>query len=867
MSTEFKLIAIRPLKECEGHIRKCLSIGETYYFSNDYKISEDGEEIDFRKSNLKPLSNRFFSLGEKQTTISPVVNISAIVGKNGDGKSSIIELMMRLINNCALYYNFNIQYHDLLKAKGVNAVLYYRINDDFFYLKEENSDIAIYHIAKIIHEGDQLKIKLTKRKLEENEVKKEFFYTMVSNYSHYAYNIYDFNREWDPSIRNQDDNEKCWLFKIFHKNDGYQTPLVLHPYRDKGNIDVNIEKYLSSQRLLTLFINATNPENDSSSFRNINDQYAELLLLKEPKSSKLQDKIIIEYFEEVRGKSLLESIIINLEGIIDQTSDLKQVEKQSSPIDHYLKEIEEYYLDPLNRIWQKVIKPNKKIFDTILKWLPEFSINNLSDAKTDLAILLNKLSILSNNLSEVKYKSDTITNINKVVDNYSSINYFSFNILQIQRIDLVDHICDIWSGQTNLDINLEDYSFDLTNATLIKSYSELSLLEKSYHYIIYKTIQILDRYPNYNDSCYGFNNLALAFENRNMLKEASDSVNNGFVTLFKDLKEDKSHITLKLRQSLNFKIEISKNKDIYKKIEHDTFNKYNESIKGTLIEQEGPQTSNNLDDSNYFVLSLEELKKYYNKEVIELDQLPPPIFQCDIYLKHIKEKEIYTPVSALSSGEKQMLNSISAIVYHLQNISSVPSDGLVKYSFVNLVLEEIELYFHPEYQRSFIKSLLSLIHNANLNKIKGINIIFVTHSPFILSDIPKRNVLFLEGGMPTDKMQENTFGANIHSLLKNGFFLDTLPIGDFAHSKINTLFAKLNSGDFSNDEFEDMYQDILLVGESYLRGQLLSLYNSYKLPKTEFKREQIYTKRISELESWLLDLDKQVSKAKNDKSK
>ena len=77
-------------------------------------------------------------------------------------------------------------------------------------------------------------------------------------------------------------------------------------------------------------------------------------------------------------------------------------------------------------------------------------------------------------------------------------------------------------------------------------------------------------------------------------------------------------------------------------------------------------------------------------------------------------------------------------------------------------------------------------------------------------------------------MQENTFGANIHAMLKNGFFLPNLTMGEFAYQKINGLFEKMNTGDFSKDEMDDIYQEILLVGEPFLRGQLLSMFNNYR---------------------------------------
>lgn len=58
------------------------------------------------------------------------------------------------------------------------------------------------------------------------ELSHDFFYTFVSNYSLYAYNSLELNKEYT------DDNQ-CWIEKIFHKNDGYQTPIVLNPYRKK----------------------------------------------------------------------------------------------------------------------------------------------------------------------------------------------------------------------------------------------------------------------------------------------------------------------------------------------------------------------------------------------------------------------------------------------------------------------------------------------------------------------------------------------------------------------------------------------------------------------------------------------------------
>jgi len=121
-----------------------------------------------------------------------------------------------------------------------------------------------------------------------------------------------------------------------------------------------------------------------------------------------------------------------------------------------------------------------------------------------------------------------------------------------------------------------------------------------------------------------------------------------------------------------------------------------------------------------------------------------------------------------------------------------------------------------------------MLRSITYKYIRNINVILVTHSPFVLSDIPKTNVLFLKDGRPNYGMQMNTFGANIHHLLKNGFFLPGLPMGEFAHRKIDVIFAKLNEGNFPQENLEQIYDDIMQVGEPVIRNELLGLYNGYR---------------------------------------
>ena len=123
--------------------------------------------------------------------------------------------------------------------------------------------------------------------------------------------------------------------------------------------------------------------------------------------------------------------------------------------------------------------------------------------------------------------------------------------------------------------------------------------------------------------------------------------------------------------------------------------------------------------------------------------MPPSFFDIRIELSKSDGAVIY--FDKMSSGERQFLFYMSTILYHVRNLDSVVDDvESVHYNYVNIVLEEVELYFHPEYQRQFIDKLINYLKKSQFNRIKHFNIIVVTHSPFILSDIPQDNVLFLK---------------------------------------------------------------------------------------------------------------------------
>lgn len=756
----FKLIGIRVFEGCEEHIYKCLHVGMMYYFCNDYVIGEGRRCVRRVSKNLKPIRNDFFGT-------CPEVNVSAVVGMNGDGKSTIVELIMRLVNNCAIAYELAAKAESLRRVEGVKAELFYMIDNVVYRMAEENgqNEPRVWKIADL---SDQSRDEWQLGPAEPVDVGAEmdkFFFTFVSNYSHYAYNIYDFHHEWEIRGDEEDDNEKCWLHYIFHKNDGYLAPITLHPYRDKGNIDINKEKSLSKQRLLSLFLNADNPNQNAQSFRRVNGKDAETLVLKEQKESKLQAKVVVDYFRNSRQKVVFNTVLNQISNVDrDGEFDDKEYERL---IDTVLPYFWEESLD-------EVINQDDDFRDFVEKmilWL-ERNQNKVFSNSSDIRQVLRRLNELKAKFSHL--------NLNVPHGRYGTMYGFlvKLNGAQLGRLDTVYRII----------------KFHHVDPTIVyKNFNDLTLEERCWHYIVYKTWSILETYPQYTKR------LEADKPQKGSVREYGHSLEECMQMIMSDRD---SHVTRKLRQVFNFFDE---------GLEH-----------GGLYERLG----NWREADNSLLVDLDTLKDHYYGGIIKPDHLPPAIYEWDLEFRKVGDLYNSIEFDSFSSGEKQMLNSIGAIIYHLQNLET---SSTVTYSNVNIILEEIELYYHPECQRAYINRLLELITGLNLENIQNINVIFVTHSPFILSDIPKNHVLFLNDGLAQNTMQENTFGANIHSLLKNGFFLPNLPMGEFAYQKINELFRKLNTGDIDREtELEDVYQQILLVGEPFLRNQLLGLYHALK---------------------------------------
>lgn len=712
----FKILGIRALKP--NPYLKNLSPQVLYTFTSDYEFKEKAirtgtfndiydvenkatypqDLYDLKMANDKPLS----------------VHITAIVGKNGSGKSSLLELLYlttyclaerkgytndRTFDKRQVDRGFTRDYFDEYREQ-VNSLIdqteieiYYEINKELYvFVTGEKQNLRMLNKAKGTWSRKGYKPEL-------------FFYSIVVNYSLYGLNS---------------KGNYYWLHALFHKNDGYKTPLVLNPFRDDGVIDVNSEMHLAQTRILTNLVDERLDTNHT-----------------------------------VAGKKI-----------------------------HLLK----FDVDP-----------------EAIGWVEGLRISEVFE------------------LTKKQHEVDLISVFERLVTGGKLVPNLNFD--DVRRVLL----------QSWKDKGLVGKAESNVDSPPSYNYVRMQLAE----YIITKLSKICHRYEDYH--------LFSEIIQHPKQKETEIRLLNDVTGFLARIREDRSHITLKLFQAINAYKHFYFHDKTWRKIRNP------DAIKQSIYRCE---------------VSIEELSIMVNDALEDNSQLdairfiPAAMFRPSIVLV---ENDAECPFSTLSSGEQHLLHAIHCVLYHLLNIDTLQSSK-VSYEYVNVVLDEIELYYHPEYQRQFVQTLMVYLKSLRLGTIKGLNLIFSTHSPFILSDIPHQNVLkLIKGKIDKVEFEERTFGANIHEMLARSFFLDADLVGAFAKKQIERLIKEINdledlrlqqsrgSNNIEISAYEllrteenttkTLAKGIDLIGERVVQLKLKEMYNQAMQPEDDEKAKALLAVR------------------------
>lgn len=193
-----------------------------------------------------------------------------------------------------------------------------------------------------------------------------------------------------------------------------------------------------------------------------------------------------------------------------------------------------------------------------------------------------------------------------------------------------------------------------------------------------------------------------------------------------------------------------------------------------------------------------------------------------------------TPDYHMSTGEGNLIEIFSQLYTYLSMHEESSGD-------IILLVDELESGMHLEWSRRLIKILINNLSEILEDEGKGreIQLIFTTHSPYMLSDIKPGNVIMIEKNQETGrsegKVLQNTFAKNIQEIMKENL-IDNI-YGDFALAKINSMISRLNGEMTQAENEEELLKEIHLISEPILRNKLLEMYDK-KYNTSEFSIEK-----------------------------
>jgi hypothetical protein len=167
----------------------------------------------------------------------------------------------------------------------------------------------------------------------------------------------------------------------------------------------------------------------------------------------------------------------------------------------------------------------------------------------------------------------------------------------------------------------------------------------------------------------------------------------------------------------------------------------------------------------------------------------------------------------ISSGHKAYLNIFASL--H-QELKSTRHEELV------LCIDEGDLYLHPKWQVEFFDKLINALPSLYSGKVQ---LILTSHSPFLLSDLPRQNITILDpeiGGAAMNgvELESNTFGGNLYDLYAESFFLGEKRTSDFAYKKIKSMIEKVEGNNLTQGEKNDLQRHIGIFGDEIVQFRL-----------------------------------------------
>lgn len=185
---------------------------------------------------------------------------------------------------------------------------------------------------------------------------------------------------------------------------------------------------------------------------------------------------------------------------------------------------------------------------------------------------------------------------------------------------------------------------------------------------------------------------------------------------------------------------------------------------------------------NYRHKGLEAVRRAFSRFIPDIEK---PRVQRQPKEELVVEKNGQVlPLTKLSDGEKSLFALIGDITRRLdltyafhQNVNILEMSGVI-------LIDEIEQHLHPSWQRTIIPNLRRTFPN--------IQFILTTHSPQVLSNVPRENV-FILNNFKLEKNKPHTEGRDSNALLEDIFDVPSRP--EEEQNELSQLYDAIEKGE------------------------------------------------------------------------
>ena len=249
--------------------------------------------------------------------------------------------------------------------------------------------------------------------------------------------------------------------------------------------------------------------------------------------------------------------------------------------------------------------------------------------------------------------------------------------------------------------------------------------------------------------------------------------------------------------------------------EFNRFDGYKEALDGQLnykkmiewlcfLEDKQNREKNQVRDWNYQTLEQKTIQLSVGKMLPGFKNLRTHVQPLDLIID-VEENDSFKSCcidSQLSDGYKivlvLVLDLISRILELNADIPAAKPDVLLQVPGIVLI-DEIDLHLHPSWQQRILGDLRRTFPN--------IQFIVTTHSPQVVSSVPKECVRIIDDG-EIIPFTTPTQGVEIGDILAGIFGTDPIPQNTEIAKKLNLLHSMIAEGKGNSEQWKNLYSEL-----------------------------------------------------------